>query len=188
MTQNDFYLAGGTAIALLLGHRKSVDLDWFTKHNMGDPLQWVKRIKNQKINLQKVRVDQGTLYTRAQGVPLSLFEYRYPLLRPAILWKAVGCQLASLDDLSCMKLSAIAQRGSKKDFIDLYALLKKHKSLKQMLALYQKKFDGADLSPVMYGLSYHDDAEKERMPRMLWKIEWKTVKQEILTTLKKSLQ
>jgi len=99
----------------------------------------------------------------------------------------MGCTLASLDDLACMKLSAVAQRGSKKDFIDIYALLKKHRSLKQLLRLYQKKFNGADIAPVLYGLNYFDDAEKQRMPRMVWSVTWEEIKKTILGAVKRSL-
>ena len=75
-----------------------------------------------------------------------------------------------------MKLSAIAQRGQKKDFIDLYALGTKSFSLQQMLSLYQKKFSLKDIGHVLFALSYFDDAEKERMPVMVWETQWNTVK------------
>jgi hypothetical protein len=83
-----------------------------------------------------------------------------------------------------MKLSAIAQRGHKKDFVDLYVLGTKSFSLKQMLSFYQKKFSLRDIGHVLFALSYFDDAEKERMPMMLWKIQWNTMKKAIQTWVK----
>ena len=87
--------------------------------------------------------------------------------------------MASMEDIACMKLSAVAQRGSKKDFIDIYALGLRHFSLKEMLQLYQKKYAVRDIAHVLYGLTYFDDAERERMPKMFWSINWKTVKKTI---------
>ena len=186
MKTHGFYLAGGTAIALILGHRESVDLDWFLERPLGDPNDWADKIRNSGVGFIVRSVTKGTLYLRANGVRVSLLEYRYPMLRPNVEWKAASCSMASLDDLACMKLSAVAQRGSKKDFIDIYALMKKHKSLEQMLKLYQKKFPGHDIAPILYGLSYFDDADNERMPRMIWKTKWTEIKKEIAEALRKA--
>jgi len=78
-----------------------------------------------------------------------------------------------------MKLSAIAQRGSRKDFVDLYALGSKHRSLARMLDLYRKKFSIDDIAHVLYGLSYFDDADREPIPNMIWEIDWESMKQAI---------
>jgi hypothetical protein len=79
-----------------------------------------------------------------------------------------------------MKLSAIAQRGVRKDFCDIYALGKKAFTLDDVLGFYRKKFAIQDIGSVLYGLVYFDDAEDERMPRMLWKVSWKEIKCSIL--------
>jgi hypothetical protein len=83
-----------------------------------------------------------------------------------------------------MKLSAIAQRGARKDFCDIYALGKKAFSLSQMLNFYQKKFSIRDIGSVLYGLVYFDDAESERMPRMLWDVKWREIRNTILGWVK----
>jgi hypothetical protein len=188
LSENGFYLAGGTAIALMLGHRKSIDLDWFSPVKLRKPALWADKIKASGMIPLAVNVDEGTFYATIGGVRISIIEYPYAMISPSVESKAAGCTLASLDDLACMKLSAIASRGSKKDFIDIYALAKKHSSLQQMMSMYKKKFPEADLFPVLRGLSYFDDADKERMPRMLWKLSWKKVKEEILSELKKLLK
>jgi predicted nucleotidyltransferase component of viral defense system len=82
----------------------------------------------------------------------------------------MGCQLASLDDLTAMKLAAISQRGSRKDFLDIYELGIKHAPLKRMLELYEQKYAVDDIGHVLLGLSYFDDAEREPMPMVIWGI------------------
>jgi hypothetical protein len=85
-----------------------------------------------------------------------------------------------------MKLSAIAQRGSRKDFYDVHALLSQHRPLPDLLKLYQQKFDITDISPVLYGLAYFDDAEREPEPALIQIIQWQQVKKEILQWLKEA--
>ena len=130
----------------------------------------------------------GTLNGKANGVRLSLMEFRYPLLQPLELWSDLGVALAGLDDLACMKLSAIAQRGSRKDFYDVHALLTRHRPLVELLQLYQEKFNVSDISPVLYGLAYFDDAEDEPEPILLQKVRWKQVKTDVLRWLKEVVQ
>lgn len=185
MKEHEFYLGGGTAIAIMLGHRKSVDLDWFTPEPIPDPQGLSRQLTSANIQHSVTSIEQGTLYIRAQGIRVSLMEYRYPLLRPFVVWKETDCQLASLDDLACMKLSTILQRGSKKDFIDIYALMKKHRNLTQLIKLYHKRY-GADVAPVLYALNYFDDADKQGMPRMLWKESWQDIRKEILGEVRNS--
>jgi len=79
-----------------------------------------------------------------------------------------------------MKLAAIAQRGSKKDFVDIYALGLKHKPLVDMIALYQEKYSVRDTAHLFYSLTYFDDANTERIPTMLWDSDWREVKATIL--------
>lgn len=184
MTKRGFYLAGGTAVALHLGHRRSIDLDWFTTDRMEDALQLSQTLRDEGIPLTVAQIERGTLHATVSGVRVTVLEYRYPHLKRPQLWQEYGCRLASLDDLACMKLSAIAQRGARKDFIDLYALLQEHKSLKQMLRLYSRKFAIDDLGHVLYALAYFDDAEREPMPKMLWKVNWRQIKEEIQKQVK----
>jgi hypothetical protein len=106
------------------------------------------------------------------------------MLQPLQHWKDMNCNLAALGDLACMKLSAIAQRGARKDFCDLYALGKTSFSLQNMLSFYQNKFGIRDIGSVLYGLVYFDDAENERMPRMLWKVAWRDIKKTIVEWVK----
>lgn len=184
MRQRRFYMGGGTAIAIQLGHRRSLDFDWFTGEKMDDPMQLAASFRDEGIQFVTGQIKRGTLHGTISGIRVSFFEYRYSLLEPEIIWKDYGCPVASLDDLACMKLSAIAQRGSKKDFLDIYALAREHRSLQEMLRLYQKKYNVEDIAPVLYGLAYFDDADQERTPTLLWRVDWKTVKRSLRSWLK----
>jgi hypothetical protein len=174
----DFYLAGGTALAIQLGHRRSVDFDWFLEGRIPDPLLLAREVQ-ETVPLVTTRVEPRTLFGTVNGVRVSFFEFRYPLLAPTVPWPEYGCRLASLQDIACMKLSAIVQRGSRKDFVDVFALGREGFQLADMLGWYGKKFGVEDIGHVLYALAYFDDADKERMPRMLWDVDWKEVKEAI---------
>lgn len=176
MSRRQFYLAGGTAIALQLGHRQSVDFDWFTSERLLDPLRLAQELREEGIPFVTEQVEPGTLHGTILGVRLSLLEYRYPLLKPPLIWPEYDCRIASLDDLVCMKLAAVAQRGSKKDFVDIYALGIEHMPLPEMLRLYQAKYSIHDIGHVLYGLAYFADADKEPLPMMLCDTDWKAIK------------
>ncbi len=179
LTGRRFYLAGGTALAAYFGHRRSIDLDWFTQHAIEDPLRLAQDIRDEGISFKTAAIDKGTLHGTVSGIRVSLLEYRYPLLKPLVRWPETQCSMASREDIACMKLSAIAQRGSKKDFVDIYALGLEYVPLSRMLRLYQRKYAVQDIAHVLYGLAYFDDADKERMPKMRWDIDWKTIKETI---------
>jgi hypothetical protein len=177
--QQRFYLAGGTTIAIYLGHRHSVDLDWFTEEDITDPMRLAQAIREKEIPFVTGQIERGTLHGAISGVRISFLEYKYPLLRPLITWQRAACQLASLEDLACMKLSALTQRGSKKDFVDIFSLGLRHLSLREMLRLYQQKYSVEDIGHVLYGLSYFDDADQERLPKMFWDTDWRIIKKTI---------
>jgi hypothetical protein len=174
-----FYLGGGTALALNLGHRRSVDFDWFTGDRIADPLRLAQHLRDAQVDFSTGQIARGTLHGTIAGVRLSFLEYRYPLLQSTIPWPRYYISLASLDDLACMKLSAIVQRGAKKDFVDVFALVKEHKSLPELLNLYRRKYETDDIAHLLYALVYFDDADRERMPKLLWPLDWRTIKQQI---------
>jgi hypothetical protein len=179
LTRHGFYLAGGTAVALHLGHRRSVDLDWFTAEALPDPLRLAQDLRERDIPLVTGQVEPGTLHGSVRGVRLSLLEYRYPLLAALRPWRQCGSNIASRADLAAMKLAAVAQRGAKKDFVDVYALGSRSCSLRQMVRWYQEKYAIQDLAHLLYSLAYFDDADRERMPSLLWDVNWRTIKETI---------
>ena len=118
---NDFYLAGGTALALELEHRVSYDLDFFSKKSFNAELLAAKLGAAKGFKLEKI--DEGTILGYLNGVKAEFFYYPYTLL--SSLKKVLGVSTASIKDIGCMKITAICQRGMKRDFIDLYFILKK---------------------------------------------------------------
>lgn len=178
LDSSPFYLAGGTALALQIGHRRSVDFDWFSEGPLADPLRLAAEIADSGVPLEVDGVEKGTLHARTAGVRLSFFEYRYPLLRALVTTRQPGLRLASFEDIAAMKLAAVAQRGARKDFVDLFALGRKM-GLEEMLDLYRRKYGVNDVGHLLFALAYFDDAEGERMPVMLRRWAWPDVKRAI---------
>lgn len=172
----DYYLAGGTALALMEGHRVSVDLDVFAER-MPDAEQVLDRLRGQVPELSVTSVEAGTVYVDVHGVQVSVIEYRYPLLGPTLATD--GLALANRDDIAAMKLSAIASRGSRKDFVDLWILLTRHRSLAKCLALYEEKFEVRDVGHVVRSLVHFDDAERDPPLRLLIDIDWEALKADV---------
>jgi hypothetical protein len=179
LARRGFYLAGGTGLALHLGHRKSIDFDFFSGERLGDMLILADSLRDDGVSLVVNTVGRGTLHCSVRGIRTTILEYRYAPLKPPHHPGEFGCALASLDDIATMKLSAIAQRGSKKDFIDVYSLLMKHKSLDALLKAYCRRYHLSDSFHVLQALTYFDEADEERTPRMLWNIRWSAMKRRI---------
>ena len=133
-------------------------------------MRLAQEIRDDGVAFETDSLDRGTLHGRVFGVRVSLLEYRYPLLRTPTTCPELNCQLASLHDLAAMKLVAVAQPGSKKDFVDIYALATERLSLDEMLEAYRQKYTLDDVARVLYSLTYFDDADHQPMPRMLWDI------------------
>lgn len=175
-SSNGFYLGGGTAVALYYGHRKSIDFDWFADAQIDDPILLAEKARRSGLEISDPQIAPGTLHALINSVRVSFFQYPYPLIAGLTHWPEYNISLASLDDLACMKLAAIAQRGSKKDFIDMYILANEHLDLKRSLELYRQKYSTNDISHVLLGLTYFDDAESEPLPVMLKDIPWEEIK------------
>jgi hypothetical protein len=167
-----FYLAGGVALGLRLGHRRSVDLDWFAEQPVGDPVVLAELIRRSGVDFVTGSVEAGTLRGSVNGVPVSMIEYLYPTLQPPDDRQEIPCRIASPEDLACMKLSAIVHRGARKDFVDIYALGVCGLPPGRAVDLYRRKYGTQDTGHVVYALSYFDDAERQPMPEMLWAVEW----------------
>lgn len=173
----EFYLAGGTALALQLGHRISTDLDWFsTTHLLLAPeREAISQAINAHRALTVVSEQDGMLFTRLEGTDISLLHQRHPLLEPTVDFD--GLQLASPVDIGVMKLAAVNSRGSRRDFIDLYCL-RKMVALDRLLELAAVKYaDRPSFLPIAArALAYFEDAEQQPMPRMLVNASWVDVK------------
>ena len=112
----DYYLAGGTALALQLGHRRSIDFDWFIR-KLGEPEGLFRLMKALQMDYVVESVSIETVYLTIEGVQNSFIGYDYPMLRDTVPIPDTAIRMASMEDIACMKLSAIASRGSRKDFL-----------------------------------------------------------------------
>jgi hypothetical protein len=168
------YMAGGSALALHFGHRLSVDFDFFTKipFSAADLAKQLEKLGR----FEPKTVLSDTLLGKFNGISYSHFYYNYPLIFPA--HEFLGIQLADPKEIGAMKIAAVMDRGSKKDFIDLYFLSKKGISLEQCFENYNKKYKALsnNLYSIITSLSYFADAEASPMPIMLEKINWEEIK------------
>ena len=173
-------LAGGTALALQLGHRKSIDLDLFGAINI-DELSLSKSLAGFG-NPTLLNKSENIYIYLLNGIKVDIVNYHYPWLeRELVLDKIV---LAGKRDIAAMKLAAITGRGTKKDFIDIYFLLQ-HFSLEEMLDFYQHKYSEGSKFMVIKSLSYLDDADNEASPVMMIQTPWNDIKKEIMKILTK---
>ena len=174
----DFFLVGGTALALQLGHRISIDIDLFTQKDFNT--KTLSKKLNKQFKITDLKDDTNTLSCNIifpekseNIIKIDLIKYSYPLIYPIIEIDKI--RLLSVEDIIPMKLSAIAGRGSKKDFFDIFYLLKSY-SFDKMFELFKKKFQNTNEFHILKSLTYFDDAELEPDPKMTEKIEWNTVK------------
>ena len=180
----DFYLAGGTALALQLGHRKSVDLDYFSSNFPKRDLIF-QEIRG--LNPQITQEAPGTIDVLIDEVKVSFLEYQYPLIEELVEFEKV--KLASVIDIACMKLSATSSRGSKKDFIDLYVILQKY-SLEELFKEFEKKFMGVSYQKLILlkSLTYFADSEVEPDPDYTLPLSWDEIKVTLEKKVKDYLQ
>lgn len=169
-----FYLAGGSATALRLGHRISLDLDFFTEKNF-KPKILAERLSSLGKFVEE-QATQGTVLGQLNKTRISFFWYRYPLLYKAHIFS--GVRIADIRDIDCMKLDAISSRGTRRDFIGLYFICKAGISLRELLPLFDHKYKGVDFNRVhiLKSLVYFQDAEKEEMPRTIKPFSWDDLK------------
>ena len=173
----EFYLAGGTGLALVLNHRHSVDLDFFSRTNRVDEAD--RRLLAARLRTiaawTQLSAKDGTLHGRLGRVRVSFFWYPQRLLKPLIRQGRV--RIASLEDIGAMKLAAVIGRGSRKDFIDLYTICQ-HLPLATLLTLGQHKFrDVHDLSvQALKALSFFEDAERDPPVITPQPLDWTRVK------------
>ncbi len=165
-------------MALQLGHRRSVDLDFFgTIPETSDEIQDILR-EHHEVSI--VKESKNIHIYLIDGVKVDLVNYKYDWIGSPVEEDVI--RLAGLKDIAAMKVAAIIGRGTKKDFIDLYFLLK-HFSLKEILELYLQKYPDGSLFIALKSLSYFEDADADPMPVMFEDIEWTDVKSFIRETI-----
>ena len=172
------YLAGGTALALQLDHRYSYDFDFFTPKRFDERIL-IQRITELFSNFELERKDWGTILGYLGKTRFSLFFYKYPLLFKS--HNFLDINVADIKDIAVMKIAAIADRGTKRDFIDLYFIFNEAKimTLEESLKLYDKKFKALPQNKIhiFKSLVYFEDADRDKSPKMIKSVNWQKVKE-----------
>ncbi|MCB9232086.1 MAG: nucleotidyl transferase AbiEii/AbiGii toxin family protein [Bacteroidia bacterium] len=169
-------LVGGTALALQLGHRISIDLDLFGSE-LPDKNQFLSELNEPVQPLS----DQDYFYAfKVRDIKVDVLRFPYPLIRPIV--EMEGIRMASLEDVAAMKIIAVSNRGSKKDFFDIAVLLKQF-SLNEILDFFKEKTKKELPFYVLKSLCYFDDAETEFDPEVLIDLTWEDVKSKVVAAV-----
>lgn len=186
LTKEKFYLAGGTALALYLNHRTSVDFDFYSQHHFSSSILFEKTKDIFKNGVKKTFSERDTLYCFIKETSLSFFWYQYPLIKP--LKKIKGVSLASLEDIAAMKLIAIHHRPVRRDYIDVFFLLRLF-SLEEMFSLVKKKYPEFNQYLILRALTFFDDLAEEDSKRAIKILDknfsWEKAKKKIFEEVKK---
>ncbi len=158
-----WYLAGGTALALQLEHRTSVDFDFYRSREF-EPADFLKEFQKRfPKKIEKVISQKNTLIVNilnGEKIRISCFYYKYPLLKSPL--KLENVNVASQEDIASMKIIAIYQRGTYRDFVDMYYLLQKF-SLQEIFRWALEKYSNFNIYEGLRSLTYYTDAEERRI-------------------------
>ena len=172
----DARLVGGTSLALQLGHRKSIDLDFFG--SVDASLEDITSELSTFASVSPLSESRMMRFLIVDGVKVDIVNYPYSWIDDPVIED--GVTLAGIKDIAAMKLSAITNRGTRKDFVDFYFLLK-YFSFEELINLYVQKYSDAQLFTTLKSLTYFDDAEQDPMPAMMTTLEWEDVKSLIVS-------
>lgn len=176
-----FSLVGGTALALRFGHRRSIDFDFFTPEAF-DVEDLAETLTREVAGFEATGMNKIGLNAKVGGLKVDFVAYRYPLLaKPETL---EGIRMFRLEDIVGMKLSAITNRGARKDFYDLHALIQ-HLGVDALIDIYKRKYPSHDAMIVLRSMIYFDDAEDDNDPELLMEQDWDEVKEAIREAVKR---
>ena len=177
---SDFILVGGTALALQIGHRNSVDIDMFGNSEINPDIFIDELKKFGEVKL--IQKSKHILIVSVDNIKVDFVNHIYPFLEKQIIID--GIRMASKKDISAMKLSAISGRGSRKDFIDLYFLLNEF-SLNDMIKFYDSKYEEGSYFLVLKSLTHFDDADIQQSPIIFKDFKWEKAKLKIVEEFEK---
>lgn len=177
----DFFLVGGTALSLQIGHRISIDIDLFSLNSFDDESLLAQMEKEFGFILDFRSAN--TLKGEINGIKVDLITHSYPLVKPLLLFE--GVRLCSLEDIAAMKLNAICGNGTRlKDFTDI-AYLSSYLTLAQMLDAYAKKYATRNPAIVVKSLGYHQDIDfNEPIEIAHGKFQWRAIEKRLLQMTK----
>jgi len=176
-------LAGGTGLALQIGHRYSEDLDFFRDESF-EPERLVVELSGiGRVSVRSRASD--TLHITLAGLKVSFLRTQVPLLFPCTPYR--GLSLADARDIAVMKLIAVGGRGTRRDFVDLYFYLRSGGDLEALFTLLKRRFSDVDFNEyhLLKSLVHFEDAESEPMPRMIRDVEWETIKAAITAEVRR---
>lgn len=169
---DSFYLVGGTALALQFGHRMSIDIDLFTLDDIDN--NNLIEILSKSFDVSIEFENKNMVITYINNIKVDFVKMGYPILFEPLLIENI--RMLDIRDIVAMKLKAIAQRGSKKDFFDIYFFLQQMK-MESMLQLFKRKFEQHELFYIVKSLTYFNDAEDDADPILFDKdVTWAKVK------------
>ena len=168
---NQFNLVGGTALALQIAHRTSIDIDLFTKEKF-DPASLNEYLKK-KYDFQFIDRSNGTLLGTIKEIKIDVLQHLYPELTQPVIMESI--RMASPLDIAAMKLNAIANNGTRiKDYVDM-AYFSSQMSLKQMILGYEKKYNAQGVT-ALRSLTYFNDIDfKEKVDLISGEFKWETI-------------
>jgi predicted nucleotidyltransferase component of viral defense system len=176
-----FALAGGTSLALQIGHRKSIDIDLFAFEDV-NMHEVSLLLENSFKNITIRRTTPVFIFCAVNSIKCDLVKHSsHKLINP--IKTADGVRMFSVEDIAAMKLNAICGRGSKKDFYDIYSLLKTF-TLKELLDFYDYKFQSDNSWMALRSMIYFEDADKQEEPELIEKFpDWDAIKKSLLKTV-----
>ena len=176
VSSHRFVLAGGTATAIQIGHRMSEDLDFFTNQSFATD-EIFRGLQRQKFNPLVLQEDEHTLTVTIEQTKVSMFYYPYPFIEKYLKWENIT--VSGITDIASMKIIAIGQRGAKRDFVDLYFILRTI-PFWRISENMVKRFGENRINPVHIGKSlvYFHDAESDPDPQYCRgnETDWKKIK------------
>ncbi len=175
LAHDGWYLAGGTALALQVGHRQSVDLDFFLPQKTFVPNAVTNHFSGKSWEADIVQ--DGTVYGTVHRAKVSFIAY--PFFIPALPKLKYGSvEILDKDDIAVMKVIAISQRGRKRDFIDLYWYVNNIASLISVIEKLPNQYPEVahNFHHIIKSLTYFDDADKDPVPMLLFDVTWDKVK------------
>jgi hypothetical protein len=175
LRQSSWYLAGGTALTLHVGHRESLDLDFFTQDKNVEVSLISGHFSNDVWQTEILR--EGTLYGKLLGAKVSFILY--PFFHSRVTPREYGAvRVLAPSDVAVMKIIAISQRGKKRDFVDLYWYALHYEPILNVVRRLSDQYPTVahDFHHILKSMMYFEDAEIDPMPTLFFKADWKTIK------------
>ena len=160
-----FFLAGGTSLALQIGHRNSIDIDLFIQDDFSD--DDILNLLNSKFEVKEIYRRKNTIISLVDNIKTDFIKHAYPLIHPPITEE--GITFLSKEDIAAMKFHAIIQSGKRlKDFIDIYYLLQ-HFNMQQMIGFFTQKYSYSNPIIAIKAINYFEEIEENIDPPKLLK-------------------